>query len=51
MSSVYRNQWEREVQREINELLEKKVMYGWTQADADRYNYLVRELETTSNQK
>ena len=44
MSSIYRDKWEQEAREEIEELLKKKVQYGWTQADADRYNYLLKEL-------
>jgi len=44
MSSIYRDEWEREAAEEISELLEKKISYGWTQRDADRYNYLLKEL-------
>lgn len=42
--SIHRDKWEREAQREIDELLDKKVQYGWTQKDADRYNELSKEL-------
>lgn len=40
MSSIYRDQWEKEAREEIERLLEKRNSYGWTQKDADRYNYL-----------
>lgn len=42
--SIYRIQWEEEARKEIEELLEKKARYGWTQKDADRYNYLLKQL-------
>lgn len=44
MSSIYRSQWEEEAREEINELLKKRIERGWTQSDADRYNYLIKEL-------
>jgi hypothetical protein len=44
MSSIYRNQWEDEAREEINELLKKRSDQGWNQSDADRYNYLIKEL-------
>ena len=44
MSSIYRDKWEEEAREEIKYLLEKKANYGWTQIDADRYNYLLKEL-------
>lgn len=44
MSSIYRLKWEESVREEIEYLLEKRAQHGWTQADADRYNYLKKEL-------
>ena len=45
MSSIYRSQWEKEAEQELNELSKKKIHYGWTQKDADRYNELTKELK------
>jgi hypothetical protein len=45
MSSIYRSQWEKEAREEIEYLLEKKAKYGWTQQDAERYEYLKKELK------
>jgi len=35
------SQRENQIKEEIEELEAKRVNYGWTQKDADRYNYLV----------
>jgi len=43
--SIYRDIWEREAKQEMEDLLEKKASYGWTQKDADRYNQLSKELD------
>lgn len=45
MSSTYRDKWMSESENEIKELEEKKVHYGWTKKDAERYEYLLREIE------
>lgn len=34
-----------EIEAEIEALEHKKVDYGWTQKDADRYEYLKRKVE------
>lgn len=34
------SQWESEIKEEMSYLEKKKVEYGWTQDDADRYNKL-----------
>jgi len=44
MSSVYRDKWESEAETEMRELEEKKVNRGWSQRDAERYEYLRKEL-------
>lgn len=44
MSSADRDKWIRESEEEIKELLKKRVDYGWSQKDADRYAYLVSKL-------
>lgn len=44
MSSIYKDQWEKEAREEIEEFLEKKAQYGWTQKDAERYQYLLSQL-------
>jgi len=44
MSSIYRSQFEIEAEEELHELEEKKVNYGWTRKDAERYEYLSKEL-------
>jgi len=44
MSSIYRSEWEKEARKEIEYLLEKRAKYGWTQSDADRYNFLKNGL-------
>ena len=45
MGSIYREQWEAEAQKEIDFLLEKRVKYGWTESDTDRYHLLLKELD------
>jgi hypothetical protein len=45
MSSIYRSQWEEQAREEIEYLVQKKQQSGWTEADADRYNYLIKGLE------
>jgi len=44
MSSIYRDQWENEAEKEMRELEQKKSSYGWTAKDAERYNELQKEL-------
>ena len=44
MSSIHRQKWESEAEKELKELEKKKIHYGWTQKDADRYNQLCKEF-------
>ena len=44
MSSIYRDRFEKEAKEEIGHLERKRIEYGWTQKDADRYNMLKKEL-------
>lgn len=45
MSSIYRDKWESEAEKEMRYLAQKKGEYGWTRQDAERYEYLRKELE------
>ena len=47
MSSIYQDQADEETKKEIEYLEEKKAIYGWTDVDAGRYNYLKSTLNTT----
>jgi hypothetical protein len=44
MSSIYKDKWQSEAQMELRELEEKKAIHGWTKKDAERYEYLLKEL-------
>lgn len=44
MSSIYRDKWESEAEEELKYLEDKKSRIGWTQADAEKYNDLLEEL-------
>ena len=44
MSSIYRKKWEFEAEMEMQELEEKRAVYGWTKEDAERYEHLKKEL-------
>ncbi|MGR3177786.1 MAG: hypothetical protein ACUZ8E_06990 [Candidatus Anammoxibacter sp.] len=46
MSSIYKDKADSESSEEIKRLEEKRTSYGWTQIDADRYNFLKQSLKT-----
>ena len=43
--SINRDKWEEEAKKELAELEEIKINYGWTVKDAERYYYLLKELK------
>lgn len=45
MSSIYKDKADQETLEEMEYLLKKRAEYGWTQVDADRYNYLESTLK------
>lgn len=45
MGSIYQDQADKETRAEIEELLTKRVDYGWTNIDADRFHYLMSTLK------
>jgi len=45
MSSIYKDQWNREAKEEMEYLADKRARIGWNQADADRYRFLEDSLK------